>query len=337
MTDIDVPQVADPEVAAMVRAEVEGRWPLGVSGLDEVVRYGLVPFGKMMGPWLLIRSALAVGGDIATALPAAVALECVQVGAMMHDDIIDCDAQRRSKPAAHTVFGEPTAIVGGDGLFFHGFAALSECREAGAPAERVAQAFTVLSRAGLRIGSAALREIRMSREICSVQDYLDMIADKSGALLWMACGVGGTLGGADEAALKALSQYSDQLGIAYAIRDDLMAYDGTRAGKPNISDVRNGRPTLPVLLAHERAPREQQLRIERLLADTAAPAAERYKAMADLVGAYDGAQAAREVSHRHVQLATRALQTLPPSPHRDALEDLTVPGRLVLEHHHHHH
>ncbi|MFD7500294.1 polyprenyl synthetase family protein [Streptomyces sp. NPDC059850] len=329
IADIDVPQVADAEVAALVRAEVEYRWPNGVSGLDEVVRYGLVPFGKMMGPWLVIRSSLAVGGDLAPALPAAVALECVQVGAMMHDDIIDRDGERRSKTAAHTVFGEPTAIVGGDGLFFHGFAALSECEEAGAPAARVARALAVLSRAGLRIGSAALQEIRMSRSVCSVETYLDMIRDKSGALLWMACGVGATLGGADDTAFNALSRYSDQLGIAYQIRDDLMAYDGTRAGKPNVSDVRNGRPTLPVLLAHERAPREQQRRIERLLADTASSVEERYEAMSELVNAFDGVQAAREVSHRHVRSAEEALECLPPTEHRNALAELTVPGRLV--------
>ncbi|GGS62451.1 polyprenyl synthetase family protein [Streptomyces griseoviridis] len=329
MTDIDVPQVADPEVAAIVRAEVESRWPHDVSGLDELVRYGLMPFGKMMGPWLVIRSSLAVGGDIASVLPAAVGLECVQVGAMMHDDIIDSDGERRAKPAAHTVFGESAAIVGGDGLFFHGFSALAECGEAGAPPERVAQAFTVLARTGLRIGDAALREIRMSRTLCSVEDYLAMIADKSGALLWMACGVGATLGGADDTELKALSDYSDQLGIAYQIRDDLMAYDGTRAGKPNVSDVRNGRPTLPVLLAHERASEAQRRRIERLLADTAVPVDERYAAMAELVHAYDGTQAAREVSHRHVRMATAALEALPPGVHRDALADLTVPGRLV--------
>ncbi|GAA3748222.1 polyprenyl synthetase family protein [Streptomyces tremellae] len=329
MTDIDVPQVADRKVAAMVRAEVEGRWPNGVSDLDEVVRYGLVPFGKMMGPWLVVRSALAVGGDVTTVLPAAVALECIQVGAMMHDDIIDSDAQRRGKPAAHTVFGQPMAIVGGDGLFFHGFAALAECREAGASADSVTRALTVLSQAGLRIGSAAVQEIRMSRRICSVTSYLKMIADKSGALLWMACGVGATLGGAEDTQLKAFSQYSDQLGIAYQIRDDLMAYDGTRAGKPNISDVRNGRPTLPVLLAHERAPLERRRRIEQLLADVEAPAAERHGAMAELVHAYDGIEAARMVSHHHVRLAAAALESLPPGPHRDALAELTVPGRLV--------
>ncbi|MER5553998.1 polyprenyl synthetase family protein [Streptomyces sp. NPDC002793] len=329
MTDMDVPQVADRELAAIVGAEVEGRWPDDVSGLDEIVRYGLVPFGKMMGPWLVTHSSLAVGGDIVTVLPAAVAVECIQVGAMMHDDIIDDDGERRSKPAAHTVYGQPTAIVGGDGLFFHGFAALAECQEAGAPPERVAQALVVLSKAGLRIGDAAIREIRMSREICSVDGYLSMIADKSGALLWMACGVGATLGGADDTALRALSQYSDRLGIAYQIRDDLMAYDGTRAGKPNVSDVRNGRPTLPVLLAHERAPAAKRRRIERLLADTAVPVEERYEAMAQLVHDHDGVPAAREVSHRYGETAGKALEVLPPGVHRDALTDLTVPGRLV--------
>ncbi|MFD0775571.1 polyprenyl synthetase family protein [Streptomonospora algeriensis] len=329
MTEIDVPQVADSEVAALVRAEVEGRWPRDASGLDEVVRYGLVPFGKMMGPWLVIRSALAVGGDMAAVLPAAVALECVQVGAMMHDDIIDGDGERRSKPAAHTVFDRPTAIVGGDGLFFHGFSALTECQAAGAPAERVTRALAVLSQAGLRIGDAAVREIRMGRSICSADAYLDMIKDKSGGLLWMACGVGATLGGAEETSLKALGEYSDRLGTAYQIRDDLMAYDGTRAGKPNVSDVRNGRPTLPVLLAHERAPEEQRRRIEHLLTDTSMPVEARHEAMAELVCTHGGADAAREVSHRHVRMAAEALEALPAGVHRDALADLTVLGRLV--------
>ncbi|MCP2168614.1 geranylgeranyl diphosphate synthase, type I [Goodfellowiella coeruleoviolacea] len=324
-----MPQVADPEIAALVRAEVECRWPDGVSGIDELVRYGLVPFGKMMGPWLLIRSSLAVGGQIASVLPAAVAVECVQVGAMMHDDIIDGDPQRRSKRAAFARFGEPSAIVGGDGLFFHGFAALAECQEAGVPVDRVARALTVLSQTGLRIGNAAIQEIRMGRRICSSTEYLNMIRDKSGALLWMACGVGATLSGADDAALTALSRYSDLLGVAYQIRDDLMAYDGTRAGKPNVSDVRNGRPTLPVLLAHQRAPREEQQLIERLLADTDSPVAERYEAMTRLVRAHDGVRAAREMSHRYARLAAKALDGLPASEHRAALAELTVPGRLV--------
>ncbi|WP_092625115.1 polyprenyl synthetase family protein [Actinopolyspora mzabensis] len=329
MTEIDVPQVADPEIARLVRAEVEYRWPEDASDLDEVVRYGLVPFGKMMGPWLLIRSGLAVGGELAPMLPAAVAVECVQVGAMMHDDIVDEDAERRSKSAAYETFGHPTAIVGGDGLFFQGFAALSDCGRAGVPESRVARGLDVLARTGLRIGDAAVKEIRMGRTVCSTATYRDMIKDKSGALLWMACGLGATLSGADEESLDALHNYSNFLGIGYQIRDDLMAYDGTRAGKPNTSDIRNGRPTLPVLLAHRRASRNEKLLIEEILADTTSPVEQRYEAMRDLVRAHGAVDSAREMSRRYARMAARALEALPPGEHRDALEELTATGRLV--------
>lgn len=329
MATIDVPQIADAFLAALVRTEVESRWPAGVSGLDEIVRHGLMPFGKLMGPWLLFQSSLAVGGEISPVLPAAVAVECVQVGAMMHDDFIDSDTERRGQEAAWSRFGAPAAVVGGNGLFFHGFAALARCRQTGVPDDRISRGLALLADAGLRIGDAALREIRMGRGRCSIDAYLRMIEDKSGALLWMACGLGAVLSGADEQSMRALRTYSDQLGVGYQIRDDLMAYDGTRAGKPNISDLRNGRPTLPVLVAHRRAPASEQLRIEQLLADELLPVQERYEEMATIVRKYDGVVQARTISHRYARLAAEALDGLPPGEHRDALADLTVPGRLV--------
>ena len=329
MAKIEVPQVADADLAALVRTEVERRWPAGVSGLDEIVRYGLVPFGKMMGPWLLFQSSLAVGGEIGPVLPAAAAVECVQVGAMMHDDLIDGDAERRGKQASWSRFGAPAAVVGGNGLFFHGFAALARCRETGVADERITRGLALLAETGLRIGDAALREIRMGRVRCSIDTYLKMVEDKSGALLWMACGLGAVLSGADEQSMRALRSYSELLGVGYQVRDDLMAYDGTRAGKPNISDIRNGRPTLPVLVAHRRALRAGQRRIEQLLADVVTPVEERYEEMAAIVREHDGVTQARMISHRYARLAATALESLPPGAHRDALAGLTVPGRLV--------
>ncbi|MFD9702432.1 polyprenyl synthetase family protein [Lentzea sp. NPDC059081] len=329
MTELDVLRIADSEVAALVQAEVESRWPHTASGVDELVRYGLVPFGKMMGPWLLIRSSLAVGGDIASVLPAAVAVECIQVGAMMHDDIIDDAPERRGKASAYTVYGAPAAIVGGDALFFHGFAALSDCLRTGVPEARVVRALGMLAEIGVRIGDAAVTEIRMSRALCSVDAYLNMIRDKSGALLWMACGIGVALAGGDDVAVEAFRRYCDLLGIAYQIRDDLMTFDGTRAGKPNVSDVDNGRPTLPVLLAHHHASAAGRRAIEELLADTTAPVEQRYAAMAELVTANDGVEAAREMSHEYGRRAATALLDLPATEHRDALVELALPGRLV--------
>ncbi|MBA8826200.1 geranylgeranyl pyrophosphate synthase [Saccharopolyspora lacisalsi] len=169
----------------------------------------------------------------------------------------------------------------------------------------------------------------MSHRICSTAAYFDMIRDKSGALLWMACGLGATLSGADQRHAEALGEYSDLLGIGYQIRDDLMAYDGTRAGKPNVSDIRNSRPTLPVLLAHRDASPEHQHRIERILADTTSPIADRREAMTELVHEYGAVRSARETSHDYARLAAKALDPLPPSEHKNALIDLTVPGNLA--------
>ncbi|MEV0092631.1 polyprenyl synthetase family protein [Streptomyces sp. NPDC050738] len=329
MTQIDVPQLAGPAIAALVEAEVERRWPAQASGVEAMARYGLVPFGQTLGPMLLIRSALAVGGRVEQVLPAAIAVECLQVGAMMHDDIIDGDRQRYGKPATHTVFGAPSAIVGGDALFFSGIQALSECCDAGVPAERVAQSLTVLAQTGRRIADAVATEIRLGRSICSTKTYLEMIRDKGGSLLWLACGLGSILSGADEASVRSLGQYSDLLGIAYQIRDDLMAYDGTQAGKPSVSDMRNGRPTLPVLLAHRRASRSQRRLIEHLLADTVRPVEERHEAMAGVIASTGALNTARSISHRYARIAGDALSGLPVSEHRDALHGLTTPGLLV--------
>jgi geranylgeranyl pyrophosphate synthase len=325
----DVPQIADEDLASLIRAEVDRRWPSTSSGLEEVMRYGLLPFGKVLGPWLLLQACQAVGGRTAEVLPAALAVECIQVGAMMHDDMIDTDHLRRGKQAAHAHYGQHTAMVGGDGLFFGGFAALADCRAAGAAPERVSAALEVMARAGLRIGSAAVREIQLSHTICSTEHYLEMIRDKSGALLWMATGVGATLAGGDDRSLTALQEFSDLLGMAYQIRDDLMAYDGTRAGKPNVSDVRNGRPTLPVLLAHHNASPGERRHIQDLLTDTAMPAEDRHRELGHLITAVGADDAARHISRRYARSAADHLRQLPASPHRDALQTLTVPGRLI--------
>ena len=126
---------------------------------------------------------------------------------MMHDDLIE---RRRGTPGQTGVVVEvqvhpPAAVVGGNGLLFHGFAALARCRETGVADKRITRGLALLAETGLRIGNAALREIRMGRVRCSIDTYLKMVEDKSGALLWMACGLGAVLSGADEQSMRALA------------------------------------------------------------------------------------------------------------------------------------
>src|SRR5581483_6111011 len=107
-----------PELPALLRAEFSRRWPDGTTGLDAVYHYALIPSGKLLRPLLVVRSALTVGGELFGVLPAAVGIECVHVGSLMHDDIIDKDSTRRGRPAVHTVFGPEQAIVAGNALYF---------------------------------------------------------------------------------------------------------------------------------------------------------------------------------------------------------------------------
>jgi len=108
-----------------------------------------------------------------------------------------------------------------------------------------------------------------------------------------------------------------------------MPFDGTDHGKPRVSDVRNGRPTLPVLIAHQRATAAQRSTIERLLTDTTSPAGELYDAMVDLVQTTGAVQPSYNLARRYASQAQEVLRKLPPSRHRDALEDITKSGHLI--------
>jgi geranylgeranyl pyrophosphate synthase len=320
--------IGDSLIADLVHAEVDRLFPSTSTGVNAMMRHGLLPFGKMLGPRLVIRSALAVGGRLEHVLPAAVAVECVQVGAMTHDDIIDDDALRRGKPAIHAAFGWKNAVIAGDSLFFAGVAAVARCFDAGVKAERVDRAIQGLARATLLIGAGAADELAMARRICPVDDYLAMIRKKSGSWLWMACHLGAVLGGGDESEIDMLGTYGSLLGTGYQIRDDLMAFDGADAGKPHQSDMRNGRPTLPVLIAHKRATAAQRSLIEGLLADAASPATELHAAMANLVEATDSLQGSYDLARRYASRARETLGGLA-SSQQGMLENLTEPGQLI--------
>jgi len=171
--------------------------------------------------------------------------------------------------------------------------------------------------------------LALARRVCPVEEYLSMINKKSGSWLWMACHLGAVLGGGDESEIDILGTYGTLLGTGYQIRDDLMAFDGTDHGKPHVSDVRNGRPTLPVLIAHQRATTAQRSTIERLLMDATSSVGELHDVMADLVQTTGAVQPSYDLARRYAAQAQAVLSRLPHSRHRDALEDITKPGHLI--------
>ncbi len=318
--EVELAGLIGPELAGLVgevRSRLAGRWG-GTSLLASMCGHALTPAGKLFRPVLLLESALAVGGDPHRVLPAAVGAESGHVASLVHDDIIDGDDTRRGRPTVHAAYGGGSAIVAGDALIFDLFAGLAECHRAGAPADRVVAALALVSRCGIDL----CRGQSLEAEFCTSgrfdhDTYLRMVRLKTAALFRAACECGALLAGGDLRHVVALGRYAQHLGVAFQIRDDLLPYQGS-AGKPDTSDVRNGRITLPVIIAHRTGDAADRVVIETALSGVGDPDAAR----ASLASVLDrtGAVAATARWARHyVGLAIAALGALPDTASRDRL------------------
>jgi geranylgeranyl pyrophosphate synthase len=189
--------------------------------------------GKRLRP-LLVFLASPPGSQ--PPLAAGVAVELVHLATLVHDDVIDGAHLRRGRPSAWSVFGPGVARATGDYLFARAFAALAET---GDPA-----AISTLARAALALARGeALQCSHLHDASTPVEAYLERCALKTGALFEAACVLGGGGGGGGRFGLA--------LGIAFQIVDDILDCSGEtiETGKVAGTDLREGTPTLPLLLA----------------------------------------------------------------------------------------
>jgi geranylgeranyl pyrophosphate synthase len=311
----------DPSLAVLVGTELTRRWAQGTAQLDSICHYALVPTGKLFRPMLLLESALAVGGVLRSVLPAAVGAECGHVASLIHDDIIDNDDLRRGRPSVHYKYGADEAIVAGDALIFDLFASLAECRREGVDAGQVVSALEAVAQAGLDLCRGQSLEAEMCRELrLDAGTYLKMASLKTAAYFRGACQCGAILGGGSPVLVYALGVYGEQLGLAFQIHDDLLPYisDTCNMGKPGTSDVKNGRLTLPVIMAYEAAGSVERRTIVDALSGQG-DAERNLAALAELLNRTGAISAAKAVAREYAESARDALRQLPPTPSRDRL------------------
>ncbi|RAS67460.1 geranylgeranyl diphosphate synthase type I [Lentzea atacamensis] len=301
--------------------ELERRVGLVQGEPGEITRHALLPPGKMVRPILLLESAAAVGGRPDQALPAAVGVEYAHVASLVHDDIIDRDEIRRGRPSVQHRYGTEKAILIGDMLIVGAFDCLSSCAERGMPDARIVAALRLMCEFEEKAGKGVVLEVNLVGDAsCEVSTYLEMIEAKTASLFRVACESGAVLGGGGRTEVESLGRFGTELGMAFQIVDDLLPFVSTSAtaGKSALSDLRNRRPTLPVLLAYRAARRRERILVEKVLAGVVPPmvAYPLIRAVLRRTGAVDRAL---RMAEDHVDTARAALTALPDSPARRRL------------------
>jgi octaprenyl-diphosphate synthase len=183
----------------------------------------------------------------------AAAVEFIHTATLLHDDVVDGSGMRRGKRTANLIWGNPASVLVGDFLFSRAFELMVE--------DGSLKVLRILSHASAVIAEGEVNQLTAQRQIDTDEEhYLEIISAKTAALFAAACRVSPVVAEASEAAELALECYGRNLGIAFQLSDDVIDYasDESTMGKGVGDDFRDGKMTLPVILAYARGSDEDR-------------------------------------------------------------------------------
>ena len=269
--------------------------------------------GKRMRPMLTLAGAQVVGYQGTRHHKLAAAVEFIHTATLLHDDVVDGSETRRGKSAANMVYGNPATVLVGDFLFSRAFELMVE--------DGSLRVLKILSGASAIIAQGEVDQLTAQRRIeTSEERYLDIIGAKTAALFAAASRIAAVVAESGEAQESALDAYGRNLGIAFQLVDDAIDYDTGTAemGKDRGDDFREGKMTLPVIIAYARGSAEERRFWEDAIAGFRTEDEDLAHAT-DLIRRHDGVAATRERARHYAQRACDALSVFPDSAARRAM------------------
>ena len=220
--------------------------------------------GKRLRPYMVVKGCQILGGKRSDAMAAAAAVEMIHNFTLVHDDIMDNDEVRHGVPTVHKKFGMPLAILAGDVLYSKAYQVAAG---APLPASSTTQLVSRLAKACVDVCEGQYLDISMaeSRKTPSQADYIRMIGKKTAALFDVSCAMGAICATSKVGDIANLSAFGRNLGIAFQITDDLIGVMGDPkvTKKPVGNDLREGKKSLPILLALRTAKGDKKRAISR--------------------------------------------------------------------------
>ncbi|MDW8105545.1 MAG: polyprenyl synthetase family protein [Armatimonadota bacterium] len=292
-----------------ISSSVRTIWSLG----EHVLSSG----GKRLRPALVCLSAHATGVpfDRQRLVPLAAAAELMHTATLIHDDVVDNTTTRRGRPTASALFGNGVTVLTGDYLLAKVMSLLAEDGDI--------EIIRTVSRVAVEMSEGEVLQMLHTGDLSiSEETYFDIIRKKTAVFIQGCCRTGALAARAPQPMVEALSQYGFHIGMAFQLADDLLDYIGNpaRMGKPVGSDLREGKFTLPLIIAlRESTPADR----ERLLQLVETPAKDgEIQKVVEIIRRYEGFARTQDIAAQHARQAKEALSVLPPSAARSALAAL---------------
>ena len=276
--------------------------------------------GKRLRPLLTLAAAKLCGypgpAGGARHVDLAACVEFIHTATLLHDDVVDDSHLRRGLASANAVFGNKASVLVGDFLFARAFQLMVQ--------DGSLRVLAILSQAAATIAEGEVLQLVTQNDLSTTEArYLEVVMGKTAALFAAACQVGAVVADREAAEEAALAAYGTKIGIAFQLVDDALDYAADQAtlGKTVGDDFREGKITLPVLVAYEAGDAEERGFWQRTIEASDQQDADLDHAMA-LIARHDAIGATLDQAARYAAEAKAALGVFPDTPLRQALRDV---------------
>jgi octaprenyl-diphosphate synthase len=284
--------------------------------IPQLASYLIAAGGKRIRPLLTLTTTALFDGDMTRAHRLAAAVEFIHTATLLHDDVVDDSDQRRGKDSANIVFGNEASVLVGDFLFSRAFQLMV--------ADGSLDILRVLSNASAIIAEGEVLQLSAQNNLkTSMNDYLAIIEGKTASLFAAACEVGPLIRGEDKNTVNHIREFGMNLGMAFQIIDDVLDYRAERAklGKTIGDDFREGKMTAPIIMALEKATKDEKAFWQRTLGDKDQRDSDLQTAQ-ELIAKYNTLEQSTSLAKSYGERAISNLAILPATSLKSTLTDL---------------
>ncbi|MDF1579767.1 MAG: polyprenyl synthetase family protein [Desulfuromonadales bacterium] len=284
-----------------------------VSLIRKVGEYVLSSGGKRVRPMLLLLSARLAGYQGSAHVSLAGVIEFIHTATLLHDDVVDSAVLRRGNESANSVWGNQASVLVGDFLLGRSFSVMVENGDL--------DVLRVVSEASTQMAEGEMLQLIGSCDIDMDETrYLDVIRNKTAALIAAACRCGAILGRLDAAHEEALSMFGMDLGIAFQMMDDALDYvaDEEDFGKTRGHDLAEGKMTLPLIHTLQNCSSAERERVEEII-ERGELSPEELAEVCALIASYRGIDYTRQRAREQIDSAKGRLAPFDNNVAKDAL------------------